>query len=64
VALCSAGQYGVEKGLITSFPIRTTATGQVEVVEGVPVNEFSQGKIDATIAELKEEKALVADLLG
>ncbi len=64
VAVCSAGQYGVEKGLISSFPIRTTATGAVEVIEGVPVNEFSQGKIDATVSELKEEKALVADLLG
>ncbi len=64
VALCSQGQYGVEKGLISSFPIRTTASGAVEVIEGVPVNEFSQGKIDATVSELKEEKALVADLLG
>jgi malate dehydrogenase len=64
VALCSQGQYGVEKGLISSFPIRTTGTGAVEVIEGVPVNEFSQGKIDATVSELKEEKALVSDLLG
>ena len=64
VALCSGGQYGVEKGLISSFPIRTTTDGKVEVVEGVPVNEFSQGKINATVSELKEEKALVSELLG
>jgi malate dehydrogenase len=64
VAICSQGQYGVEKGLITSFPIRTADGGGVEVVEGVPVNEFSQSKIDASNGELREEKALVADLLG
>jgi malate dehydrogenase len=64
VALCSKGQYDIEPGLITSFPIRTTAGGVVEVVEGVPVGAFSREKINATIGELKEEKALVAELLG
>lgn len=63
VAVCSDGSYGVEKGLITSFPIRTDGT-KWEIVQGVPVNEFSRGKIDATVNELKEEKALVASLLG
>jgi malate dehydrogenase len=33
------------------------------IVKGVPVNEFSRAKIDATVNELKEERALVADLL-
>ena len=64
VALCSQGQYDIEPGLITSFPIRTTAGGVVEVVEGVSVGAFSREKINATIGELKEEKALVAELLG
>jgi malate dehydrogenase len=36
---------------------------KVEVVQGVPVSEFSRGKIDATVNELKEERAMVADLL-
>ena len=63
VAVCSPGSYGIEKGLMASMPIRTNATGGWEVVEGVPVNEFSQGKIDATIGELLEEKEAVADLL-
>ena len=63
VAVCSDGSYGVEKGLISSFPIRTDGT-KWEIVQGVPVNEFSRGKIDATVNELKEEKALVASLIG
>ncbi len=64
VALHSNGEYGVEAGLITSFPVRTNADGTVEIVQGVPVNAFSQGRIDATNNELKEEKSLVAELLG
>ncbi len=63
VAVCSRGDYGIEKGLICSFPIRVPAAGQWEIVQGVPVNEFSRSKIDATVKELQEEKALVADLL-
>lgn len=62
VALCSNGEYGVEKDLITSFPTRVK-NGKVEVVTGVAVNEFSRGKIDASVNELKEEKSLVGDLL-
>jgi malate dehydrogenase len=62
VALCSNGDYGVEKDLIASFPTRVK-NGKVEVATGVPVNEFSRGKIDASVNELKEEKSLVGDLL-
>ena len=63
VAVCSPGAYGIEKGLMASMPIRTNADGSWSVVEGVPVDEFSQGKIDATINELLEEKAAVQDLI-
>jgi malate dehydrogenase len=62
VCLCSDGSYGVEKGLISSFPIRSNGQ-KVEIAQGVPVNEFSRSKIDATVNELKEEKAMVGDLL-
>ena len=62
VCLCSDGSYGVEKGLISSFPVRSN--GQtLEIVQGVPVNDFSRAKIDATVKELQEEKALVSELL-
>jgi malate dehydrogenase len=63
VAVCSDGSYGVEKGLICSFPVRTHA-GKWEIVQGVPLNEFGRAKIDASVAELKEERALVSELIG
>jgi malate dehydrogenase len=62
LCLNSDGSYGVEPGLISSFPVRSTGT-KLEVVQAVPINEFSRAKIDATVTELKEEKALVRDLL-
>ncbi len=63
VAVCSDGSYGIEQGLIASFPIRTTADGKWEIVQGVKLDEFSRGKIDASVAELKEEQGLVGELL-
>jgi malate dehydrogenase len=63
VALCSTGEYGVEAGLICSFPTRVK-DGTPKVVQNVPINEFSRQKIDASVNELKEEKSLVGDLLG
>jgi malate dehydrogenase len=63
VAVCSDGSYGVEEGLISSFPIRSRG-GKWEMVKNVPINEFSQAKIDASVAELKEEKSLVGELMG
>lgn len=63
VAVCSDGSYGIEKGLICSFPIAAKGNGEYEIVQGVPVNEFSKARIDSTVAELKEEKALVKELL-
>jgi malate dehydrogenase len=62
LCICSDGGYGIEKGLISSFPIRSDGK-KLELVQGLPINEFSRGKIDASINELKEEKALVSDLL-
>jgi malate dehydrogenase len=63
VAVCSDGSYNVEKDLISSFPIRVQG-GKWEIVQDVPVNDFSRSKIDASIAELKEEKALVKELIS
>jgi malate dehydrogenase len=62
VCVCSDGSYGVEPGLICSFPVRSDGN-KLEVVQGLPIPEFSRTKIDATVNELKEEKALVAELL-
>jgi malate dehydrogenase len=63
VARCSDGAYGIEKGLIFSYPTRTEG-GRQATVAGVALDEFARSKIAATEAELKEEKALVAELLG
>jgi malate dehydrogenase len=62
VCVCSEGSYGVEKGLISSFPVRSNGR-TLEIVQGLSVDDFSRSKIDLTVAELKEEKSLVADLL-
>lgn len=63
VAICSDGSYGVEKELISSFPIRANG-GNWEIVQDVPINDFSRSKIDASVGELKEEKALVKELIA
>lgn len=62
VAVCSDGSYGVEKGLMSSFPIRTSGSG-CEIVPGVPINDFGRHKIDLSVKELAEERSLVSDLL-
>ena len=62
VAVCSDGSYGVEKDLISSFPVRTS--GKWQIVSDVPINDFSRSKIDASVAELKEEKGLVKELIS
>lgn len=62
VALVSDGSYGVPEGLISSFPTRVR-NGRVEIVQDVPLDEFSRQKLNASVAELEEERSLVADLL-
>ena len=62
VAICSDGSYNVEKDLISSFPVRVRG-GKWEIVQKVPINDFSRAKIDKSVAELREEKSLVSDLL-
>jgi malate dehydrogenase len=62
VAVCSDGSYGIEKGLIYSFPIRSDGS-KWQVVQGLKLTDFSKSRIVATENELKEEKALVSDLI-
>ena len=62
VAVCSDGSYGIEKGLMFSFPIRTKADGSWEIVQGLNIDAFSKEKIAATEAELKEERDAVREL--
>ncbi len=63
VAVSSDGSYGIPLGIIASMPIRTLEGGKWEVVQGIPVDAFSQGKIDLTITELLEERDAVKQLI-
>jgi malate dehydrogenase len=62
VAICSDGSYGVEKDLISSFPTSVRG-GKWEIVQKLPINDFSRSKIDKSVAELQEEKSMVGELL-
>jgi malate dehydrogenase len=64
VAVCSPGDYDCDAGLIFGFPIRTLASGGHEIAKWVPISDYSRAKIDFSRAELREEKAMVAELLG
>jgi malate dehydrogenase len=62
MAVPSQGQYGVEEGLISSFPVNVSGDGTYEIVEGLEVGEFAQSKIDITVNELKGERDAVKEL--
>ena len=61
MAVPSGGQYGVEEGIVSSFPVRCSG-GSYEIVEGLQVGEFAQAKIDITVDELKGERDAVREL--
>jgi malate dehydrogenase len=57
----SDGSYKIPEGLICSFPC-TTSGGGYQIVDGLEINDFSRGKIDISVAELKEERDAVRAL--
>ena len=57
----STGAYDVDEGLISSFPVRLSG-GSYEIAEGLEMDDFARGKIDATVNELKEERDAVGKL--
>ncbi|MCW2916460.1 MAG: malate dehydrogenase [Actinomycetia bacterium] len=61
MAVVSDGSYGVPEGLVSSFPV-TTSGGTWEIVQGLEINDFSRGLIDASVAELSEERDAVRKL--
>ncbi len=65
MCLCSEGQYGVDAGLIYSFPCRTE-NGKLRVIENIPHNEFAKTKLQATLDELRSERDIVTgmELIG
>jgi malate dehydrogenase len=61
MAVVSDGSYGVEEGLMSSFPVRCSG-GTYEIVQGLDVGDFARERIDATVDELKQERDAVAGL--
>ncbi len=61
-AVVSDGSYGITEGLLASFPIKASPAGW-EIVQDLEINDFSRGKIDASVEELQLERGIVADLL-
>ncbi|GAA2301603.1 malate dehydrogenase [Actinomadura luteofluorescens] len=61
MAVVSDGSYGVPEGLISSFPV-TTRDGEWEIVQGLEIDDFSRARIDASVAELSEEREAVRKL--
>ncbi|MDX3192463.1 malate dehydrogenase [Streptomyces sp. MN03-5084-2B] len=60
-AVASDGSYGVPEGLISSFPV-TAENGQYKIVQGLEIDDFSRARIDASVAELVEERDTVQKL--
>ena len=61
MAVVSDGSYGVSEGLISSFPC-TCAGGDYQIVPSLDIDDYSRGKIDASVAELADERAAVQEL--
>ena len=61
MAVVSKGEYGVPEGLISSFPV-TTSGGDWSIVEGLEIDDFSRARIDASTAELADERKAVTEL--
>ena len=61
MAVPSDGSYGVEEGVIASFPV-TCSDGSYEIVQGLEIDDFSRSRIDASVNELKEERDSIRQL--
>lgn len=62
MAIPADGSYGIEPGIIYSYPVRCSG-GQYEIVQGLPIDDFSRERMAATEAELREERAAIEELL-
>ncbi len=63
MAVPADGSYGIEPGVYYSFPV-TCNNGHYDIVQGLDISDFSRERMAATDAELREERAAIADLLG
>jgi len=58
------GGYGVPEGIVFGYPLRATAPGTIEIEPGIVHNAWAQARVDATLAELIEEREAVMELVG
>ncbi|MFQ5547977.1 MAG: malate dehydrogenase [Woeseia sp.] len=62
MGVAADGSYGIEEGVIYSYPVRCN-NGRYEIVRGLGISDFSRERMDTTEAELREERAAIAELL-
>ena len=62
MAVSADGSYGIEAGIIYSYPVRCSG-GDYEIVQGLSIDDFSRERMDATETELREERAAIEELL-
>ena len=62
-AVMSDGSYNVPEGIIFGFPLRTNSSGEISIVQNLPISEYAQDKINLTTQELLDEKKDISDLL-
>lgn len=62
MAIPADGSYGIEPGIVYSYPVRCNA-GRYEIVQGLTIDDFSRARMDATESELREERAAIEELL-
>jgi len=62
MAIPADGSYGIEPGIVYSYPVRCSG-GQYEIVQDLNIDDFSRARMDATEAELREERAAIEELL-
>jgi malate dehydrogenase len=58
----SDGSYGIPEGVVYGFPCECK-NGGYKIIQGLEIDEYSRGKMNATLAELEEERAAVASML-
>lgn len=62
--LSNGNKYGIPEDLIFSFPVRINAEKEWEIVDGLPISDFAQEKLDITVAELQDERDTASEFLS
>ena len=62
MGVASDGSYGISEGVVYSYPVRCSGGGRYEIVQGLSIDDFSRQRMDASDAELREERGNVDGL--